>query len=177
MRFCNKQTHPWRFFHSLTTIFIDEETIWFKNETYIFVMIRAIFFGSNDLVSGSVVTVQEKKYTMNWLPVHSKKLRSLLLLLTKTFNLVHLEPLVKHKQEIGAQTTAKWGYEIDISKLSVSRKCEVAPSRFFMYLASIKRPFLFSDVFNQSYTNAVSLILTQGIKSSKPALNNWAPEL
>ena len=67
-------------------------------------MIRAIFFGSNDLLSGSVVAVQEKKYTMN---VHSKKLRSLLLLLTKTFNLVHLEPLAKHKQEIGAQTTAK----------------------------------------------------------------------
>ena len=49
-----------RFFHSLTTIFIDEETIWFKNKTYIFVMIRAIFFGSNDLVSGSVVAVEEK---------------------------------------------------------------------------------------------------------------------
>ena len=47
-------------FHALTTIFIDEETIWFKNKTYIFVMIRAIFFGSNDLVSGSVVAVQEK---------------------------------------------------------------------------------------------------------------------
>ena len=62
MRFCNKQTHTCRFFHSLTTIFIDEETIWFKNKTYIFVMIRAIFFGSNDLVSGSVVDVQEKKY-------------------------------------------------------------------------------------------------------------------
>ena len=40
--------------------FIDEETVWFKNKTYIFVMIRAIFFGSNDLVSGSVVAVQEK---------------------------------------------------------------------------------------------------------------------
>ena len=62
MRFCNKQTHTCRFFHSLTTIFIDEETIWFKNKTYIFVMIRAIFFGSNDLVSGSVVAVQEKIY-------------------------------------------------------------------------------------------------------------------
>ena len=54
-----------RIFHSLTTIFIDEETIWFKNKTYIFVMIRAIFFGSNDLVSGSVVAVLEKKYTMS----------------------------------------------------------------------------------------------------------------
>ena len=31
----------------------------------------------------------------------------LLFLLTKTFNLVHLEPLAKHKQEIGTQTTAK----------------------------------------------------------------------
>ena len=60
VRFCNKQTHTCRFFHSLTTVFIDEETIWFKNKTYIFVMIRAIFFGSNDLVSGSVVAVQEK---------------------------------------------------------------------------------------------------------------------
>ena len=60
VRFCNKQTHTCRFFHSLTTIFIDEETIWFKNKTYIFVMIRAIFFGSNDLVSGSAVAVQEK---------------------------------------------------------------------------------------------------------------------
>ena len=29
-RFCNKQTHTCRIFHSLTTIFIDEETIWFK---------------------------------------------------------------------------------------------------------------------------------------------------
>ena len=48
------------FFHSFTTIFIDEETIWFKKKTYIFVMIRAIFFGSNDLVSGSVVAVREK---------------------------------------------------------------------------------------------------------------------
>ena len=56
MRFCNKQTHTCRIFHSLTTIFIDEETIWFK---YIFVMIRAIFFGSNDLVSGSVVAVKK----------------------------------------------------------------------------------------------------------------------
>ena len=66
VRFCNKQTHTCRFFHSLTTIFTDEETIWFKNKTYIFVMIRAIFFGSNDLVSGSVVAVQEiKKYTVN----------------------------------------------------------------------------------------------------------------
>ena len=45
--------------------FIDEETIWFKNKTYIFVMIKAILFGSNDLISGSVVAVQEKKYTMN----------------------------------------------------------------------------------------------------------------
>ena len=54
-----------RIFHSSTTISIDEETIWFKKKTYIFVMIRAIFFGSNDLVSGSVVAVQEKKYTMN----------------------------------------------------------------------------------------------------------------
>ena len=62
MKFCNKQTHTCRFFHSLTTIFIDEETIWFKNKTYIFVMIRDIFFGSNDLVSGSVVAVQEKIY-------------------------------------------------------------------------------------------------------------------
>ena len=60
VRFCNKQTHTCRIFHSLTTIFIDEETIWFKKKTYIFVMIRAIFFGSNDLVSGSVVAVQEK---------------------------------------------------------------------------------------------------------------------
>ena len=95
-----------------------------------FLISRAIFFGSNDLVSGSVVAVQEKKYTVNWSPVHSKKSRSLLLLLTKTFNfIVHLEPLTKHKQEIGTQTTAKWGYEIDISKLSVSRKCEIAPSR------------------------------------------------
>ena len=47
-------------FFTLTTIFIDEETIWFKKKTYIFVMIRAIFFGSNDLVSGSVVAAQEK---------------------------------------------------------------------------------------------------------------------
>ena len=61
-----QQTHTCRFFHSLTTIFIDEGTIWFKNKTYIFVMIRAIFFGSNDLVSGSVVAVQEKNIaTMN----------------------------------------------------------------------------------------------------------------
>ena len=63
-----KQTHTkqtCRIFHSSTTIFIDEETIWFKNKTYIFVMIRAIFFGSNDLVSGSVVAVLEKKYTMS----------------------------------------------------------------------------------------------------------------
>ena len=66
---------------------------------------------------------------MNRPPVYSKKSRSLLLLLTKTFNLVHLEALARHKQEIGIQTTAKCSYEIDNSKLSVSRKCEVAPSR------------------------------------------------
>ena len=47
-------------FPLLTTIFIDEETIWFKKKTYIFVMIRTISFGSNDLVSSSVVAVQEK---------------------------------------------------------------------------------------------------------------------
>ena len=38
---------------------------------------------------------------MNCPPVHSKKSRPLLVLLTKTFNLVHLEPIAKHKQEIG----------------------------------------------------------------------------
>ena len=59
MRFCNKQTHTCRFFHSLTTIFIDEELFSLKKDIN-FCDDRAIFFGSNDLVSGSVVAVQEK---------------------------------------------------------------------------------------------------------------------
>ena len=54
-------------------------------------MIRAIFFGSNDLVSGSVVAVQEKIY--HELTACSFKEIAFVITLTKTFNLVHLEPL------------------------------------------------------------------------------------
>ena len=69
---------------------------------------------------------------MNRPPVYSKKSRSLLLLLTKTFNLVHLEALARHKQEIGIKLPQNAAMKLTTLNYQFHESARLRPQdRFF----------------------------------------------
>ena len=93
------------------------------------VVIKANFFANSDSVLSSVHVVYEQKSKMNSTSINKKESRLVLLFRRQTINIIHYEPVLQYKLEIGQQIVTKYNNENRVSELPISPNGQVSLQR------------------------------------------------